>query len=58
MFKSELGRKGIRRRDMFIWNQTISLEIALDTSQPVFKQNCKRLIRQNFIVGDSNKFYI
>ena len=41
-----------RRIGMFIWNQTIPLEIPLDTSQPVFKQNCKRLIRQNLIVDE------
>ena len=52
IFKLELGRKRIRRRDMFIWNQIISLEISLDTSQPVCKQNCKRLIRQNVIVDE------
>ena len=52
IFKSELVRKGIRRRGMFTWNQIISLEISLDTSQPVFKQNCKRLIRQNLIVDE------
>ena len=30
-FKSELGRKGIRRRGVFVWNQILSLEISLDT---------------------------
>ena len=58
IFKSELGRKGIRRRGMFIWNQIISLKISLDTSQPVFKQNCKRLIRQNLIVDEWSKSYV
>ena len=52
VLKSELGRKGIRRRGMFIWNQIISLDIQLDTSQPVFKQICKRLIRQRLILDE------
>ena len=52
VLKSELMRKGIRRRGMFIWNQIISLDIQLDTSQPVFKQICKRLIRQSLILDE------
>ena len=52
VLKSELGRKGIRRRGMFIRNQILSLDIQFDISQPVFKQICKRLIRQSLILDE------
>ena len=42
VLKSELGRKGIRRRGMFIRNQIISLDFQFDISQPVFKQIFKQ----------------
>ena len=49
---SEIGRRGIRRNGMFIFNQIIKLNVPLDTSLPVFKYNFKRLLKHNQIRDD------
>ena len=51
-FTSEIGRRGIRRNGMFIFNQIITLNVPLDTSLPVFKYNFKRLLKHNQIRDD------
>ena len=51
-FTSEIGRRGLRRNGMFIFNQIITPNVPLDTSFPVFEYNFKRLLKHNQIRDD------
>ena len=51
-FTSEIGRRGIRRSRMFIYNQIVTLNFPVDNSLPVFKYDFKSLRKHNQIHDD------